>query len=331
MSASTDDASVSANTKVRMLIVLEEDAGQRLDNFLLRHLKGVPKSKIYKVIRKGEVRVNKGRVKPDYRVRANDSVRIPPIRTADRNEGAGSENYPKIEIIHETDGWCAVNKPAGLAVHGGSGIGLGLIERLRLQRPECKRLELVHRLDRGTSGVLLIAKKRAELVHLQSLFREKEQLDKRYIACVIGRWPGHTTELRCPLERSEERSDGRFVRVSKSGKSAHTRFGVLCASEQLSLIQASPVTGRTHQIRVHARYLGHPLAGDDKYGVDELNKDLLKMGLNRLALHAAQLTFTDSLQALYTITAPIPRELTRFFTKAGLFVTDLPTKLSESL
>lgn len=319
--------------KVQSVEIGTEDAGQRLDNFLLRTLKGVPKSRIYRIVRKGEVRVNKKRAKVDYRIEVGDQVRIPPVRIAQRQEPSilHHDHFPELEVIAETDGWCAVNKPAGLAVHGGSGVNLGLIERFRLQRPECKRLELVHRLDRGTSGVLLIAKKRSELVHLQSLFRNKTAIDKRYIAFVKGAWPKHLCDLRCPLKRSEERADGRFVRVSEQGKDAQTRFGLIDASSKISVIQASPITGRTHQIRVHARHLGHPLAGDDKYGDDEFNAQLRKSGLKRLALHAAALSFVDQNALPHRLIAPLPHDLVRFSQAMHLNVENLTPSLTALL
>lgn len=283
-----------------MIISIDEDqAGQRLDNFLIARLKGVPKSKIYNVIRKGEVRVNKGRVKPEYKLMAGDSVRVPPIRTAEAGtEAKASHQMMSLlakSILFEDDGLLVINKPPGLAVHGGSGITLGLIETLRQMRPEARHLELVHRLDRDTSGCIMVAKKRSYLRHLQAALREKSAgaggITKVYQALVIGDWPKRVHQVNAPLLKAEVAGGERVVRVHPEGKPSLTEFKVLQRFEGFSLIEARPITGRTHQIRVHAQYAGCVLVGDEKYGNDEINEAMRGQGIKRLFLHASALSF----------------------------------------
>jgi 23S rRNA pseudouridine955/2504/2580 synthase len=307
---------------VRYVTVGEEHHGQRLDNFLIRELKGAPKTLIYKLLRKGEVRVNKGRVKPDTRVSTGDVVRLPPLRLAERGEAAPLGNSLKTllenSIVYEDEGLIVINKPAGLAVHGGSGQSLGLIEALRQARPEAKSLELVHRLDRETSGCLLVAKKRSALRFLQDALR-KHEVSKTYLALVKGRWPKRKRVVESKLEKFELASGERRVKTSGEGKESRTEFTVLdyyeAGDASCTLLEAVPVTGRTHQIRVHAQSIGCPLACDDKYTDDEFNAVMKKQGFKRLFLHAAQLSFPlppteknpDSI--IKTVKADLPDDL----------------------
>lgn len=256
--------------KVSFVTVTEDQQGQRIDNFLVTHLKGVPKSAIYKILRKGEVRVNKKRVKPVYKLQIDDLIRIPPIKVAEREEFV-PKNLDKISaledaILFEDQYLIVINKPSGMAVHGGSGLSYGLIEALRVLRPQEKNLELVHRLDRDTSGCLLISKKRSILKGLHEQLREKT-MEKNYWALVVGEWAAKIKNVTEPLRKNTLQSGERVVRVDEEqGKASHTRFRVLERFDGCTLVQASPVTGRTHQIRVHTQCKGHPIACDDKYG-----------------------------------------------------------------
>ena len=284
---------------VRLIAIDAASHGQRVDNFLLRELKGVPKSRVYNLLRRGEVRVNKGRVKAEYRLQSGDLVRIPPVRVAAAEPLAAAPSpalAARLEaaVLYEDDGLLVVNKPAGLAVHGGSGVSFGLIEALRQLRPQARFLELVHRLDRDTSGCILIAKKRSALVALHAALREGSAdagIDKRYLALVAGQWPRQRRQVEAPLEKNTLRSGERVVRVSAEGKPALTEFELLERFEGATLVQARPITGRTHQIRVHARYAGHPLAGDEKYGDRAADARFRELGLKRLFLHAHSLGF----------------------------------------
>lgn len=284
-------------TQVVFVSIDEDQAGQRLDNFLMARLKGVPKSKIYNVIRKGEVRVNKGRSKPDYKLCGGDEIRIPPIRIAEREPAAKASNVMtkllESSILFENDGLLVINKPPGLAVHGGSGVSLGLIETLRQMRPDARYLELVHRLDRDTSGCIMVAKKRSFLRHLQAALREKNTsgITKVYQALVIGQWPQTCRRVDAPLLKIEVADDERVVRVHADGKPSLTEFKLLNSFARCSLVEARPITGRTHQIRVHAQHMGHSLVGDEKYGDDDFNKEMRSLGVKRLFLHAAELGF----------------------------------------
>ncbi|WP_275554820.1 23S rRNA pseudouridine(955/2504/2580) synthase RluC [Mixta sp. Marseille-Q2659] len=281
---------------VQIVAISAEEAGQRIDNFLRTQLKGVPKSMIYRILRKGEVRVNKKRIKPEYKLQAGDEVRIPPVRVAEREEAAISPKLERIAsladaILYEDDYILILNKPSGTAVHGGSGLSFGVIEGLRALRPEARFLELVHRLDRDTSGVLLVAKKRSALRSLHEQLREKG-MQKDYLALVRGQWPSHLKTVQAPLLKNILQSGERVVRVSGEGKPSETRFKVKERYAHATLVKASPVTGRTHQIRVHTLHAGHPIAFDDRYGEREFDKQLSATGLHRLFLHAAALTFT---------------------------------------
>ena len=304
--------------QVMILSIDEDQAGQRLDNFLIARLKGVPRSKIYNVIRKGEVRVNKGRIKPEYKLMSGDSVRVPPIRTAEAGTEAKASNQMMSllakSILFEDDGLLVINKPPGLAVHGGSGITLGLIETLRQMRPDAKHLELVHRLDRDTSGCIMVAKKRSYLRHLQAALREKSAgaggITKVYRALVNGDWSKRVHQVNAPLLKTEVAGGERVVRVHPEGKPSLTEFKVLQRFDGFSLIEARPITGRTHQIRVHAQYAGHCLVGDEKYGDDDINEVMRGQGIKRLFLHASALSFylPDS-EVLTHVDAPLPPDL----------------------
>lgn len=284
------------NAAVQQLQISEEEEGQRIDNFLLAKLKGVPKSLIYRVLRKGEVRVNKGRIKPEYKLQTGDIVRVPPIRAAEKAQQAPvSSKLNKVaqleqQIIFEDDCLLVLNKPSGIAVHGGSGLSFGVIEGLRALRPEARFLELVHRLDRDTSGILLVAKKRSALRSLHEQLRVKT-VQKDYLALVRGQWQSHVKVVQAPLLKNELASGERIVKVSEQGKPSETRFAVEERYTNATLIKASPVTGRTHQIRVHTQYAGHPIALDDKYGDKEFDQQMSELGLNRLFLHAASIRF----------------------------------------
>ncbi len=268
---------------------------QRLDNFLIKTLKGVPKSKIYNIIRKGEVRVNKGRKKPKYKLNINDEVRIPPINTSPKKDFFVNDNLKNLiknAIIYEDNYLIAVNKPYGLAVHGGSGINLGLIEILRqIYNPN---LELIHRLDRDTSGIILIAKKRSALKNLQQQIKE-HNVKKTYLTLLSGVWAKKTHKVDAPLLKNIEKSGERVVVIDSKGKNSLTYFkpiqNFVNANIRASFAEVVIITGRTHQIRVHAKYANHPIAGDKKYGDDKFNSDLKKIGLNRLFLHAYKLEF----------------------------------------
>ncbi|WP_417668138.1 23S rRNA pseudouridine(955/2504/2580) synthase RluC [Pseudoalteromonas tetraodonis] len=281
--------------QVTFVTINEDHLGQRIDNFLITHLKGVPKSAVYKILRKGEVRVNKKRIKPVYKLQLDDVIRIPPIRVSEREEFVPSklDKVTRLEddILFEDKYLMVINKPSGMAVHGGSGLSYGLIEALRVLRPEERSLELVHRLDRDTSGCLLIAKRRSVLTALHEQLREKT-MEKNYWALVEGQWDSKTKNVTEGLRKNTLKSGERVVRVDNTeGKPSHTRFKVLERFNDCSLVQASPVTGRTHQIRVHTQCQGHAIACDDKYGDQGFDESMRKRGLNRLFLHARDLSF----------------------------------------
>ena len=297
--------------RVRQLEVGEQGHGQRLDNYLLRECGGVPRTRLYKAIRRGEVRVNKGRARPATRLSAGDTVRLPPFSMAERPRPVAPPGWQERlaqAIIHEDADLLVVNKPARLAVHGGSGLQFGLIETLRAMRPEVRFLELVHRLDRETSGLLLVAKRASALRALHELLRGEGGITKRYLALVHGRWPRHLRSVEAPLLRSERASGERIVRVSREGKASVTEFRVQRASRSASLIEAYPLTGRTHQIRVHARHAGHAILGDEKYGNESSAACAEALGLRRLFLHAAGLRFRLG-DRDYRLEAPLDDEL----------------------
>ncbi|MBO2628530.1 23S rRNA pseudouridine(955/2504/2580) synthase RluC [Shewanella algae] len=311
----------SPNQQVRLVTIDEDNVGQRIDNFLLSKLKGVPKSMIYRIVRKGEVRVNKKRIKPEYKLAEGDQVRIPPVRVSEENyrtaPSANLERVSRLEdrVLFEDKHILVLNKPAGIAVHGGSGVDYGVIEALRSLRPQQKFLELVHRLDKDTSGVLLVAKKRSALKHLHDQLRHK-QMQKDYQALVRGEWQKHDKVVKAPLLKLTLKSGERIVRVNTEGKASETRFKILQRYDGATLVQASPVTGRTHQIRVHCQYAGHPIACDEKYSEQKFDDSMRALGLNRLFLHAAQLKFIHpDTETEMTVQAPLDPELLELLDK----------------
>lgn len=292
-----------------------EAAGQRVDNYLTKLLKGVPKSHIYRILRSGEVRVNSRRVGPDYRLRGGDRLRLPPLRTARAATAPRPAPGFKPEILFEDDALLALNKPAGMAVHGGSGISHGIIESLRSQRPHERFLELAHRLDRETSGVLLLAKRRPALLALHRQLREGTA-QKFYHVLVKGKWRGHKRNVKLPLHKYVLASGERRVAVKEFGVPAHTVFRLRRQWEGYSLLEAELRTGRTHQIRVHLAHLGFPVAGDDKYGDFALNKQFTRLGLRRMFLHAFKLVVAHPRSgAMLTLEAPLPEELRSFVSR----------------
>lgn len=308
------DVTEKINT-VSFKTVGEEEYGTRIDNYLIRVLCGVPKSMIYRIVRKGEVRVNKKRVKPEYKVAVGDVVRIPPIRTTEAPVILPSAGLKKVSsladaIIFENEGLLVINKPAHMSVHGGSGVDYGVIEALRALRPEARYLELAHRLDRETSGCLIIAKKRSALRVLHEQFREKD-MHKQYLALVKGKFSSRLKLVNAPLLKNTLSSGERFVRVDEvNGKPSITDFNIRESFGDVTLVEAAPRTGRTHQIRVHLAYKNYPILGDDKYGDRVFDEQYKKLGLSRMFLHAEKITFTDPIsEKELTITAPLPAEL----------------------
>ena len=307
---------------VKTLTVDEDSAGQRLDNFLMRHLKGVPKTHVYRIIRSGEVRVNKGRASAEQRVEAGDLVRLPPVRISAQVQAKADAPAPAREfpVLMEDEAMMAIDKPAGVAVHGGSGVSFGVIEQLRRARPALANLELVHRLDRETSGVLLVAKKRSALKNLQDQFRDRET-GKTYLALVLGLWPSNKKVIDSPLMKytvpnGQGEGERRVKVVGKddpNGMRSITLVRVARTVGPYTLLEVTIKTGRTHQIRVHLASQGHPIAGDDKYGDFEHNKLLQKMGLKRMFLHAWQLKFQHpQSHRPVSLQAPLPPELKNF-------------------
>ena len=299
----------NAPQSVRLCEITPEESGQRIDNYLFKVFKGVPKSHVYRIIRSGEVRVNKGRIDQTYRVQAGDIVRIPPLRVSEKTEK--SVPARTFDILYEDDWLLVINKPAGVAVHGGSGVSFGVIEQLRAARPESRFLELVHRLDKETSGILVLAKKRSALVKLHEQVRAGS-IDKRYQALVKGDWKNGREHVRLPLLKYHTADGERRVRVDPNGLKSHTVFNVIDHYPGFTLLEAELKTGRTHQIRVHLASSGHVIAGDDKYGDFELNRQMQKKdqgGLKRMFLHAWKITFNhpETGQPL-TIEAPLPKE-----------------------
>ena len=311
---------------VSLITVAEHEAGQRLDNYLIKILKGVPKSHIHRIIRAGEVRLNKKRCKPDSRIQTGDLLRIPPVRTAEKQRS--SENRAQavpareFTIIYEDDALLVIDKPAGTAVHGGSGVSFGVIEQIRRARPEARYLELVHRLDKDTSGLLMIAKKRSALVKLHEAIRN-DHPKKIYLALGVGKLPNNSFHVKLPLFKYTGAQGEKMVRVSEDGQSAHTIFRVLnrfsddllhqVGLSHLTLVQATLKTGRTHQIRVHLQSQHCPIAGDERYGDYQANKRLQKLGLKRMFLHAAELHLDHPLTGEKLILkAPLPQDLAQF-------------------
>ena len=311
---------------VSLITVAEHEAGQRLDNYLIKILKGVPKSHIHRIIRAGEVRLNKKRCKPDSRIQTGDLLRIPPVRTAEKQRS--SENRAQavpareFTIIYEDDALLVIDKPAGIAVHGGSGVSFGVIEQIRRARPDARYLELVHRLDKDTSGLLMIAKKRSALVKLHEAIRN-DHPKKIYLALGVGKLPNDSFHVKLPLFKYTGAQGEKMVRVSEDGQSAHTVFRVLnrfsdgllhqVGLSHLTLVQATLKTGRTHQIRVHLQSQQCPIAGDERYGDYQANKRLQKLGLKRMFLHAAELHLDHPLTGEKLILkAPLPQDLAQF-------------------
>ena len=296
-------------------IIGPETAGQRLDNFLFRQLKGVPKSRIYRMLREGEVRVSGRRSKPEYKLADGDVVRIPPVRVAEREAppplGEFSESLLE-RIIYRDDALLVIDKPSGQAVHGGSGVSLGIIEQLRQELPQARFLELAHRLDKETSGVLILALKRSALVEIHRMLRAGE-MKKRYLALATGRWRDPVRHVKLPLQRYLNEDGERRVAVDDEGQRAHTIFRLVTRYEDFSLLEAELKTGRTHQIRVHLAALGHAIAADDKYGDAAVNRGVRKLGLRRMFLHAAKLEMTHPLSGEpLMLEAPLPHDLSEF-------------------
>jgi 23S rRNA pseudouridine955/2504/2580 synthase len=297
--------------RATILEVGEEAAAQRIDNFLVRRLKGVPKSHVYRVLRSGEVRVNSGRVKPDYRLRQGDKVRVPPVRVSAsmQKPAAKPRSFP---IVFEDASLLVIDKPSGVAVHGGSGVSFGVIESLRAARPEAKMLELAHRLDRDTSGLLIVAKKRSALVELHRMLREGE-VEKVYVAVVKGVPAKKQFDIRESLHKHVTASGERRVSVKEDGLTAVTKVRLLEKSLDFSLLEVRLMTGRTHQIRVHLAHAGHPVLGDDKYGDFELNRALARQGVKKLMLHAQRLSFRHPLDgAVIRLESQLPDDILRF-------------------
>ncbi|THF67152.1 RluA family pseudouridine synthase [Pseudothauera nasutitermitis] len=290
----------------------EAAAGQRIDNWLMRIAKGVPKSHVYRILRGGEVRVNGRRVRQTYRLQEGDEVRIPPIRIAEREVDTPAPAGKPLPVAWEDDALVVIDKPAGKAVHGGSGVSHGVIEQLRSQRPQARMLELAHRLDRETSGLLIVAKKRSALTALHDMLRAGS-MEKRYLALVPGRWSNPLQHIKAPLFKYLTADGERRVRVSAEGKPAHSVVRLVRRWKRFSLVEVELKTGRTHQIRVHLAHLGFALAGDDKYGDFALNKALEGEGLKRMFLHAASLRFRHPLTGEeLALQSPLPEDLQRF-------------------
>jgi len=322
----SDRTTAASPPAARLIEVDSDSAGQRLDNFLIRHLKGVPKTHVYRIIRSGEVRINKGRVSADTRVEAGDVVRLPPVRISDKVAEKAERPAPAREfpILLEDEHLIAIDKPAGVAVHGGSGVSFGVIEQLRQARPAAKFLELVHRLDRETSGILLVAKKRSALTHLQDQFRERET-GKTYLALVTGAWPANKKVIDLPLHKYLQADGERRVRVTTADDPDGMRSVTLVKVRSsvpprpaqglpaMSLLEVTIKTGRTHQIRVHLASQGHAIVGDDKYGDFDLNKRLQKLGMKRMFLHAWRLQFNHPASGeRVALHAELPSELAGF-------------------
>ncbi|AEW44578.1 ribosomal large subunit pseudouridine synthase C [Serratia symbiotica str. 'Cinara cedri'] len=302
------------NTSVQLIKITNNEATQRIDNFLLTRLKGVPKSMIYRILRQGQVRVNKRRIKAQYKLSKDDIVRIPPVRLATRGVVAMSAKLNQVAaldncILYEDNHVLIINKPSGTAVHGGSGLNFGVIEGLRTKRPDTHFLELVHRLDRDTSGVLMLAKQRSALRSLHEQLRMKT-IQKDYLALVRGQWPSHCKVVQAPLLKKISYRGERIVQVSSKGKSSETCFEVKARYTIATLVKASPITGRTHQIRAHALHVGHPIAFDDRYGNHEFDQQLINTGLKRLFLHAIALRFKHPVSnKTICIKAPLDEDL----------------------
>jgi 23S rRNA pseudouridine955/2504/2580 synthase len=291
--------------KVRQVNVSEDEAGQRIDNFLARYLKGVPKSHIYRILRRGEVRVNSGRIRAQYKVRAGDTVRIPPVRISESKPGHVPGLNLEQHVIFENPRLLVINKPPGIAVHGGSGLSYGLIEALRAERSTAPYLELGHRLDRETSGCLVLAKRRSFLRAFHEQLQQG-QVKKLYLALVDGQWQGGKRTVDVALRKNQLRGGERMVNVDPEGKQAISIFRPVSVYQDASLMEVDLKTGRTHQIRVHGQHIGHPLAGDEKYGDEQFNSRMRAIGLRRMLLHAQMIEFVDPYDdEVITVSSPL--------------------------
>ena len=312
----------STNNQLKFLEVTESESGQRIDNYLMKQLKGVPKSLVYRLLRKGAVRVNKKRRKPEYKIQAGDIVKIPPVHTAESGKVEIPERVIeqlKASIVYEDDSLMVLNKASGMAVHGGSGLAWGLIEGLRKAFPDYEMIELAHRLDRFTSGCLLLARSRPVLLNIQEQIKS-HQIDKRYLTLTKGQWTPNTekgeVKINTPLRKNAVQGGERMVQVSEDGKEALSYFRTQHQYADAALCEVEIITGRTHQIRVHAASEGHPVAGDLKYGDDAFNKQMKQIGLSRLFLHAKSLTLLHpETNKPLTVEAPLPRELNEVLSK----------------
>ncbi len=296
--------------RVRQVQVTADEAGQRIDNYLARHLKGVPKSHIYRILRRGEVRVNSGRIRAQYKVCVGDKVRIPPVRVATPAAGEVKPMRSLEErILFENSRCLVINKPSGTAVHGGSGLSYGVIEAFRAGRPQAPFLELAHRLDRETSGCLVLAKRRSFLRAFQEQLRQGAVV-KHYLALVSGEWQGGNQTVAVPLRKNLLQGGERMVMVDETGKQAISVFKPVTCFRTATLVEVELKTGRTHQIRVHGAHIGHPLAGDEKYGDSAFNLSMKRLGLRRMLLHAHYLEFSDTVEGeTITVHAPLEDEL----------------------
>ena len=306
----------SQTPRVRKVRIDEDRAGQRIDNYLRTQLPGVPKGRVYRLLRRGEVRVNGGRVRAEYKLRAGDEVRIPPVRIDDRGAPPPASLAADMlgRIVYEDKRLLVINKPSGVAVHGGSGISHGVIELLRYARPDLADLGLVHRIDRETSGCLVMAKRRSALRELHERFREGD-VQKNYLALVVGDWQCGDQLIDVPLLVHNRKGGERHVVVSSKGKEAQTRVSLSRTYGIYSLLLCAPLTGRTHQIRVHLRHAGHPIVGDERYGDEAVNREARKLGLKRLFLHAQSIAFPDASGNDLHFTAPLADDLERFLEK----------------
>jgi 23S rRNA pseudouridine955/2504/2580 synthase len=296
--------------KVRQVNVSADEAGQRIDNFLARYLKGVPRSHIYRILRRGEVRVNSGRIRAQYKVCAGDTVRIPPVRVAPAKSRPKAPGFSlEKHILFENQRCLVINKPSGIAVHGGSGVSFGIIEALRAERPQAPYIELAHRLDRETSGCLLLAKRRSFLRAFHDQLQRGEVV-KHYLALVAGAWKEGKRTVDVPLRKNQLRSGERMVSVDPDGKQAVSVFSPVSCYENATLVEVVLKTGRTHQIRVHGKHIGHPLAGDEKYGDPAFNRQMRALGLRRMLLHAHLLEFMDPVNdEVITVNSPLDDDM----------------------
>ena len=313
MSTGTAPAKGTRQTRVRKIVIDEEQAGQRIDNFLRRQLPGLPKGRLYRILRRGEVRVNGGRIRAEYKLVAGDEVRIPPVRINAGPDAPAAGKVADLEqrVLFEDKRLLVINKPSGVAVHGGSGVSHGVIELMRAARPELRDLSLVHRLDRETSGCLVLAKRRSALRELHEKFRDGT-VDKNYLALVVGDWQLGEQMIDAPLLTKRRKKGERHVVVSGAGKPAQTKMRLSRTFGKYSLLQCQPLTGRTHQIRVHATHVGHPVVGDERYGDPEANAAARKLGLKRLFLHAQSISFPDDSGNERHFTAPLADDLEQF-------------------